>query len=420
MKDVDLSSLPSDLIDELQGMGIGDDEDEEEEEEEEEREVIPASNQEDLRTLPKKRWMEGMVTEVLPSALLVRPANRDFSSLLHRSRIPQELLDALRLRVQKKPLVPDAGNSTGLDSLFSAGDCVRCYVEEVDHDRTLALTMLLMEDLGYYAWDKTRSFRFVHPSDKEDSAPMKADDDDKDAESQRGQDEEEEGEEGEDKGVNEEAEAAYRAQMVEWADYDPQKLLLWWRGKLFKPRYPPKPKPVRPADADEFWDEEHYGDTLLLWEKEGMFSGFQRRQLEEEQWEIEEKAQAVADAEQNKPDEINPMFKEPLLVEVVRHKFPNMVDITGIDKKLPKGDKWFVQRLPDEEKRVSRETYRRLHQRSRDWFREEVEEVVRDKDFVFEGINEEDGSGRQARKGKSRDLLEDVIRMRQPGRKGSR
>ncbi len=139
------------------------------------------------------KWMQAQVTSVKDFGLFVRPAGSDNQGLVHISRIPRDLLAAL-----KKISPPVEGKGNDVEQLFSAGDIIKCRVHSTNVEtRRLELSML----------------------------PFRAKDDDDDDYIVEGRDTEEEEEEEDEKNSNDDDETV---------QYNAQDTLLWWKGQPYK------------------------------------------------------------------------------------------------------------------------------------------------------------------------------------------
>lgn len=70
------------------------------------------------------KWMQGVVQSVSNFGLFVRPAGSDSVGLVHTSRIPGDLMSALK----KKAPVPTGTEKSDVEHLFGAGDIVKVRV----------------------------------------------------------------------------------------------------------------------------------------------------------------------------------------------------------------------------------------------------------------------------------------------------
>ena len=71
------------------------------------------------------KWIQGVVQSVSNFGLFVRPAGYDSVGLVHNSRVPRDLISALK----KKVTIPSGQNKTDIESLFSEGDVIKIRVE---------------------------------------------------------------------------------------------------------------------------------------------------------------------------------------------------------------------------------------------------------------------------------------------------
>jgi len=136
-----------------------------------------------------ERWMQGIVSSVTNFGLFVRPAGMDMTGLVHTSRIPRDLVTALKKRVT---LPTASANKTDCELLFRAGDVVKVRINSVGADEKVELSML-----PYRASDEEEDDYVVEGRDPEDeegkSSFEQRDEDDQDS-------------------------------------YDAQDTLLWWQG----------------------------------------------------------------------------------------------------------------------------------------------------------------------------------------------
>lgn len=89
--------------------------------------------------VPHTKWFQGIVQSVSDFGLFVRPAGYDSLGLVHASRIPRDLISALK---KASPVTPSA-NKTDIEQLFSENDVIKCRVHAVNvASRRLELSML--------------------------------------------------------------------------------------------------------------------------------------------------------------------------------------------------------------------------------------------------------------------------------------
>ncbi|KAJ1437696.1 hypothetical protein B484DRAFT_444982 [Ochromonadaceae sp. CCMP2298] len=135
-------------------------------------------------------WLQGSVQSVSTFGMFVRPAGYDVTGLVHFSRIPRDLITALKA---KAPIAAGA-NMTDVEALFSVGDVLKMRVHSVKvGERRLELSML-----PYKAGEGEEDDYVVEGRDPEPE------------EGKRNFDQEEEEEED--------------------SNYDAEDTLLWWRG----------------------------------------------------------------------------------------------------------------------------------------------------------------------------------------------
>jgi predicted RNA-binding protein with RPS1 domain len=136
-----------------------------------------------------QRWIQGTVVSITNFGLFVRPAGMDFQGLVHNSRIPRDLISALK----ERETASRASNKTDVEALFSVGDVVKVRVNGVNAGKT-ELSML----------------KFTVNDDEEDDYVV-------------------EGREAED----EENPQTFEADEDGSDSYDAQDTLLWWRGSPY-------------------------------------------------------------------------------------------------------------------------------------------------------------------------------------------
>lgn len=96
-----------------------------------------------LQSLPKDRWMQAVVQSATEFGIFVRPAGYDVKGLVHRSRIPRALINALKTKAG----VASGGNSTDVSAVLSQGDVVKVRVHNVAQgSNRLELTMLPLQE----------------------------------------------------------------------------------------------------------------------------------------------------------------------------------------------------------------------------------------------------------------------------------
>jgi len=173
------------------------------------------------------RWMQGTVQSVSNFGMFVRPAGYDASGLVHNTRIPRDLISALKRRA---PITPGQ-NKTDVELLFSEGDVVKIRVQAVKVDaRRVELSML-----PYRASDSEEDDYIVEGRDPE-------------------------GEENKFEDTNNDE--------IEEEKFDGQDTLLWWKGRPYQ-------KETFTALEQEF-DE----DTEVLNESKNLVEGTWRRMFE--------------------------------------------------------------------------------------------------------------------------------------------
>jgi hypothetical protein len=136
-----------------------------------------------------QRWIQGTVVSITNFGLFVRPAGMDFQGLVHNSRIPRDLISALK----ERETASRASNKTDVEALFSVGDVVKVRVNGVNAGKT-ELSML----------------KFTVNDEEEDDYVV-------------------EGREAED----EENPQTFESEDDGSDSYDAQDTLLWWRGSPY-------------------------------------------------------------------------------------------------------------------------------------------------------------------------------------------
>jgi hypothetical protein len=143
-------------------------------------------------SIAPQKWLTGVVESITNFGLFVRPAGYENVGLVHISRVPRDLLYALK----KVAPIPEGTNKTDIENLFQAGDVVKVRTHAVSVGaRRIELSML----------------------------PFQANEDDEDDYVVEGRDPEpKEGDRFEERDREEEKE--------EEVSYDAEDTLLWWRG----------------------------------------------------------------------------------------------------------------------------------------------------------------------------------------------
>lgn len=94
--------------------------------------------------VPQSKWFQSIVQSVSSFGLFVRPAGFDSIGLIHYSRVPRDLISALKKRVTIAP----GTNKTDIELLFQEGDVVKSRIHGVDvSSRKLELSMLPMRNM---------------------------------------------------------------------------------------------------------------------------------------------------------------------------------------------------------------------------------------------------------------------------------
>jgi predicted RNA-binding protein with RPS1 domain len=174
--------------------------------------------------VPLTRWFEGVVESVSSFGLFVRPAGFDATGLVHSSRVPRDLIAALK----KAAPIPAGTNKTDVEALFAERDVVRVRVHSVKSEsRRLELSML-----PYRAAEEDEDDYVVEGREPEGEETVTRDaDDDEDA-----------------------------------AEYDAGSTLLWWRGA-----------PYGQSEAEEEAEDE---EAEILNENAQVIEGTWRRMFE--------------------------------------------------------------------------------------------------------------------------------------------
>jgi predicted RNA-binding protein with RPS1 domain len=142
-----------------------------------------------LSEVSSQKWLQGVVTSVSSFGLFVRPAGHEGVGLVHQSRVPRDLIGALK----KLAPIPAGTNKTDIENLFQEGDVVKVRTQSVAvGSRRIELSML----------------------------PYKASDDEEDDYVVEGRDPEGEEDKFQDRDNDDQEDASY----------DAEDTLLWWRG----------------------------------------------------------------------------------------------------------------------------------------------------------------------------------------------
>ena len=201
-------------------------------------------------SIPHSKWFTGIVQSVTTFGIFVRPAGYDATGLVHASRVPRDLIAAMK---KASPIAPGT-NKTDIEALFSENDVVKVRVHSVNAgSRRLELSML-----PYKADEEDDDDYIVEGREPEgEETVMSADDDD---------DEQEE--------------------------YSAENTLLWWRGKPF-------------ADSSAAEDEQAEEEELsILSENAQVIEGTWRRMFEIDMREDElDFSSKIADEERKELEE---------------------------------------------------------------------------------------------------------------------
>jgi len=148
--------------------------------------------------ISQEKWLQGVIQSVSSFGIFVRPAGYDAVGLVHYSRVPRDLLSALK----KISPVAASSNKSDIESLFGEGDIIRFRVNSVTTDtKKLELSMLPFKNTD----DDDEDFATMEAADRNGGEDVKAPDviD----------------------SVDEEQDT----------EYDAQSTLVWWRGAAYKP-----------------------------------------------------------------------------------------------------------------------------------------------------------------------------------------
>lgn len=171
------------------------------------------------------KWLQGAVQSISNFGLFVRPAGSDSQGLVHMSRIPRDLIAALK----KISPVPENGK-TDIENLFTVGDIVKFRIHSTDADtRRMELSML----------------PFANKAEDEDDYVV-------------------EGRDTED----EEQENEYQKDEDDEPKYNAEDTLIWWRGKPY----------VKQSNADTAKEVDE--DLVVLSESASVVEGSWRRMFE--------------------------------------------------------------------------------------------------------------------------------------------
>ena len=173
-------------------------------------------------TSPEK-WLQGIVNSVTNFGLFVRPAGLDMVGLVHNSRVPRELIFALK----KRAPVPAGTNKTDVEALFQVGDVVKVRINGMQGGKC-ELSML----------------KYSAADDDEDDYVVEG----RDPEVEEGKFQEDSAEEDDE------------------SHYDAEDTLLWWKGQPY----------VKAALAEQAVDEEEE----VIMENAAVVEGTWRRMFE--------------------------------------------------------------------------------------------------------------------------------------------
>lgn len=144
--------------------------------------------------LSHDKYIQAVVQKVLSYGVIVRPAGYDVSGLMHVSQIPRSLVTVLKKRTTVEP----GQNKSDVELVFQEGDVMKVRVQSVDADN-----------------NKVEFSMQQYRADQDDE-------DDYVVEGRETEEELEEMEKNSRDNVEDDA-----------APYDPEELLLWWRGAAF-------------------------------------------------------------------------------------------------------------------------------------------------------------------------------------------
>lgn len=178
--------------------------------------------------LSHEKYIQAAVQKVLSYGLIVRPAGFDVTGLVHVSQIPRSLVTALK----KRTTIEAGQNKSDVELVFQEGDVMKVRVQSVDADSNKVEFSLQQ---------------------------YRADEEDEDDYVVEGRETEEELEEAE-KNARDNAEE-------DAAPYDPEDLLLWWRGAAYT-----KSETSEAAKVDE--------DLEVIMESNAIVEGTWRRMFE--------------------------------------------------------------------------------------------------------------------------------------------
>jgi len=184
-----------------------------------------SSGGDSLADMPPNKWFQGVVQSVMPFGLIVRPAGKDITGLVHSSKVPFGLTNALK---KLSPLT-EGLNKTDVEQLFAPGDVIRCRLNSYN----AASNKLELAMTPYKASDDEDDYIVEgrDPEGEEDSAAQNMADDDEDE------------------------------------HYDPEDTLLWWRGA-----------PYTKASSEEESATDEEADIVL--ESTNIIEGTWRRMFE--------------------------------------------------------------------------------------------------------------------------------------------
>ena len=201
--------------------------------------------------IPHSKWFTGIVQSVSNFGIFVRPAGYDATGLVHASRVPRDLIAAMK---KASPISPGT-NKTDIEALFNENDVVKVRVHSVNAgSRRLELSML-----PYRAEEEDDDDYVVEGREPEgeETVMQSADDDDEDA-----------------------------------VEYVAENTLLWWRGKPFADSA---------STVDEDAEEEEFS---VLSENAQVIEGTWRRMFEIDMREDElDFSSKIADEERKELEE---------------------------------------------------------------------------------------------------------------------
>jgi len=193
---------------------------------------------------PNDVWMMSTVTGVTGFGLFVRPAGSDVQGLVYRARIPRELIDTLLSRLPEESVKDDQNE---LELLFQPGDVVKARVHAVNTTANrLEMSMVPVgfddsEDGGQVSQkvliEQLKELRALELEEDNRGKPAKVvveKEEDPLREKAFGDDDEYSGRGGAG-GYEEEFDLSMDQDDEDKTEFDPESVLLWWRGSKYVP-----------------------------------------------------------------------------------------------------------------------------------------------------------------------------------------